>query len=659
MPVEFWAKDLSDEERAREMIRCAVAIESSPEEGERQDLNIRHVRQFESSPLGSTYSYGGKYYGGGQAPTVFNLTDLSTWNVARSVVMTAASLIGKNKPRARIVTTGGDYKAKHRAKKGNQFCAGWAQEAGLYPLTYETLIDCMTADLGCVQLFEESGKVKVQRGLANEFSFDQMDGMYGQGSCRTLYRRRPMAKDVVLRKWGKTDAQKMAIAAAPSSAPAGAEDTTAMVMVRETWHLPSGKDVGDGYHMIALDGGDETGILLFGEEWTKEYFPVIFLRYEAARSGPYAISAMAQLSPMQTEINATLMRISKSQRLFSVPRVGLERGSKIIKDEISNLIAGAISYTGKPPIPLVWPAMPPEVYKHLDETIQKMYDLLGVSRNAASGVKEEGTESGAAIRESLDVQAGRMEVFAQAWEEFHISIFKVALDMVADIVEAGTEEEVETSTRKRVRQGRGYGYRVYTRKTVKKRKGKYEVRAGKQLLEPIDWAKLGIDRDSYEATIYPVSNLPITPQGRLDYVTDMLKAGLWDLTRAKLAMDDLDVESADDISNAVPRLIQSQMEDMLYEGIPCHPDELTPYDQILSTGGMYLALGKLEKTTPEKNISLIMRYLDEAKQIQAELNPPAPPAMQMPMQPGAPAPVPMPGPAPVSPLPPAFAPPAM
>jgi hypothetical protein len=635
--VAFWSEGLSDQERASLAVKAAQAIETSPEEGDRQDLNIRHTLQFESSPIGSTNLYGGAYYGGRTA--VFNPADVSTWNVARSVIMTAAAMIGKNKPRARIVTTGGDYRAKHRAKKANQFCAGWAQEAGLYPLTYEALIDCMSNDLGCVQLFEEGGKVKLQRCLANEISFDNVDGMYGQQSVRTMYRRRFVSRDVLLAKTKRfakgAEARESeirdAIKGAESISPLGVDDTTGNICVRETWHLPSGKDTADGYHIIAIEG--EKG-LLFSEEWKKDYFPIVFLRYEATRSGPYAISLMAQLSPMQTEINKTLMRISKSQGLFSVPRIGLKRGSKIIKDEISNLIAGAITYTDTPPVPLVWPAMPPDTYAHLEKTIDEMYDLPGVSRNAASGVKETGTTSGAAIRESLDVQASRMETFAQAWEQFHISIFKCALDMIADIVEDGTEETVETQVRKRVRQGRGYAYRTVSRKTVKKVKGKYTVKAGKQLLEPIDWAQLGLDRDNYETQIYPVSNLPLTPQGRLDYVTDMLNAGLWDLTRAKLAMDDLDVESADDISNAVPRLIQMQMENMLYEGTPEHPDELTPYDQILQTGGMYLALGRLDKAPP-KNMSLIFRYLDEAKAIQKAMAPPPAPA---PMPAGPPPP---------------------
>jgi hypothetical protein len=337
---------------------------------------------------------------------------------------------------------------------------------------------------------------------------------------------------------------------------------------------------------------------------------------------------MSQLEPIQTELNQLIMRIVKAQRLMAVPRVAIERGSQIIKDAISNQIAGALTYTKTPPIALNWTAITTEVYKWVEELVQKMFDLPGISRNAASGVKETGTTSGEAIRESLDVQQGRLQTFSQAWEEFHVSIFKIALDMVADVVDQGAEETIEKTVRQRVRVGRSYTYRNVKRIEKKKRKGNYVVKYGKHLLEPLDWAKLGIDRDTYETTIYPVSNLPLTPQGRLDYVAKMLQTGLWDLTRAKLAMDDLDIESADDLTNAVARRVQQQMEEMLYEGVPAHPSEMTPYQEILTTAGMYLALGESDKAPP-KHLSLIMRFVDEAKAIQKKLTAsaaPPPPA---------------------------------
>jgi hypothetical protein len=584
-------------------------------------------------------NYGGQYFANGAGYATINLNDRSTWNVARSVIMTEAATIGKSRPRARIVTTGGDYRAKHRAKKANQFCAGWASECDLYEHTYEALIDSMSSDLGAVQLLEVDGKVIVQRVFANELSFDAEDAQYGEGGSRTMYRQRWIARDVVNARWGKTIEQKAAIAAAESNSVLGTDDEVGSICVREAWHLPRSKTSGDGRHTIAVSGGG-VGAMLFDEEWKKTYFPIVLLRYENRRTGSYGLSLMEQLELPQTQLNTLLLRVEKGQRLFAVPRIGIERGSKIVKDEISNLIGGAIVYTKTPPIPLVWPAIPAEVYKWIGELVQKMYDLPGVSRNAASGVKETGTTSGEAIRESLDVQAGRHETFAQRWERFHVKIFRIALDMIADIVADGTTEEVETKVRKRVRVGRSYAYRTYKRKTVTKRKGRYEVKAGKQLLEPVDWAKLGLDQDNYEAQIYPVSNLPNTPQGRLDYVKDMLDAGLWDLTRAKLAMDDLDVDSADDVSSAMYRLLQKEFEEMLYEGVPAHPDELTPYDQILQTGSLYLALGKLDECPP-KHIGLVMRYLDEAKAIQKAMAPapaPVPTAMPTAPQPAAAAP---------------------
>lgn len=640
MPTAWWPSETNGEgeaaaiDRGQEMVKAAKQLEANPDESTRQDLNVLYVRQFESSPLTSLYQFGGSYFTGGSVSyTTFNLEDISTWNVSRSVIMTLAAMIGRNKPRGRFVTTNGRFGQRRRAKKASQFVAGWAKEVDLYALTFETLVDALVTDGGYVQLYEEGGRVKIQRVLANEITFDQFDGMYG--APRTMYRRRPIAKDVLLAKFGKKSAAaRSAIESAETISAQGSEDAQSFVWVREAWHLPATDKSGDGYHLIAVEGEGGT---LFEEEWTKPYFPILGLHYEKARTGPYGRSLMGQLSPLQTSLNRLLMRIDKAQRLLMGGKIAIKRGSRIIKSQLSNQIAGILEYTDTPPQPLEWKIMQPEIYSWVETVVQKFYDLPGISRNASQGVKEPGLNSGAAIRESIDLQATRVQTFAQSWEQFHVRIFEIVTDMVADIVADGVEEEVESKVRKRVRKGRGYAYRVYTKKTTKKKCGSYKVVApGNRLLEPIDWAELEIDRAEYTVECYPVSNLPMTPQGRLDFVSEMLTSGLWDIERAKTAMDDLDVQEADDVQTAIQRLIDKQMEGMIYDGVPSHPDEFMPYQQLLKNAALYLALGVVDGA-PKKHLALLRRYVDEAKAIQKQMAanappPPAPAAQDQPAQ---------------------------
>jgi hypothetical protein len=590
----WYDKDLEGD-RGAEMVKTALALETNPAEGYRQDLNLAMCRMMEGQPISSLYQYAGKYYGTtAQAYTTFDLSDVSTWNVMRSVVMTAAALIGRSSPRGRFLTTAGDWRQKRRARKATQFTDGWADEADLFSVTFQALVDSLVFDFGVVQLYEEDGKVKVQRILASEITVDPLDALYG--APRTFYRRRFIPKETAVRMARKSAEAKTlgestldevldAIENSPSVDPIGTELPSGLVCVREAWHLPSvpGKEdgSGDGYHVIAVEHTDGTIVV---EPWYKNHPSLFFLRWEDARAGFGGLSLCYQLEPMQSTLNRILYRIDRAQRLFSVPRVALLRGSKIVKSTLSNLIAGALEYTvpGGEPKPLVWPAMPSEIYKWVDETVQKMYDLPGISRNASSGVKETGTTSGAAIRESLDVQQTRMQIYAKRWERFHVSIYKAVIDMVSDIVGEG---------------------------------GNYEVAApGTRVMERVDWSEIKMDAAEYTLQTWPVSMMPLTPQGKLDYIETMLDKGLWDIDRARAALDDLDVESADSITTAIQRMLDKDMEEMLYDGKAKRPDELTPFAQAMKTAGMYMAEGK-NVGAPAKNIDLIRRYCDELKRM--------------------------------------------
>lgn len=605
----WWSRETPDP--GPQMVRVAQALDAAPEESMRADLHISHARMFEGSPLSSLYQFGGKYWGGGgNTYSTFNLNDVSTWNVLRSVCMTAHAMIGRNRPRARFVTTGGDYRQKRRGRNATKFCDGWAQETRLYDLTRQALVDSMVFDFGAIQLYEDGkGKrgqrLKAQRILASEIRVDPIDALYGKP--RTMYRRRFIGRDVLINLFPNS---RSAIMAAQTVDPLGLgldQNHAGMVEVHEAWHLPSQSGGADGRHVIALDKLAEA---LADEPYKRDRWPIVFLRWEDAISGFGGRSLVSQLAPKQAQLNILLSRTDRAQALMAIPRVAIQKGSKISKSQLSNLIGAIVEYTTQPPTPLVWPAMPPEIYAFIDRIIQEMFDEVGISRQASAGQKDASVKSGAAIRESLDVQQGRIQVPTQRWEEFHVELFDLAIEMIGEI--AGDK-----------------GYQV--------------AAPGKQALDLVDFKDVRMDRDSYVLQVWPTSQLPITPQGRLDYAQDMLAAGLWDIDRAKQAIEDLDVEGANSLELAVARQLERSFEDALYDGKPCHPDELTPFAQALKLGAMYVHMGRNDGC-PAKHIDLMLRYLEELKTLQSK--PPAPPAPPMP----APGGMPMPGAPPPGPL---------
>lgn len=593
--------DDSIEDRGAAMVKASMAIEQTADEGLRADQNMMMARMYEAQPITSAYAYMGKYFGSNTTtyPT-WSFEDSSTWNVARSVVGTAAAMIGRSRPRARWITEGGNYKQKKRAKDATSFCDGWAQEEDLYATTFKMLIDSLVMDFGVVQLVDCGDKVAIERCLPGEIKVDPIDGL--MGCPRTIYRTRFYSKAMAKQKFGKGKPKiREAIDGAETVDPRGLDGQSDMIRIHEAWHLASEDGADDGLHIIAIETTVAEGQTLFAEKWTHDWFPLVFLRWEDALFGFHGRSLMSQLSNIQSTINTLIYRIDKALRLVAVPRLAIPRGAKLAKSSLSNLIAGSIDFSGPvAPTPLEWRAMGQEVYDWLEQQIQKAFDLPGISRNSASGVKDPATKSGAAIRESLDVQATRIQVYQQRWEAAHVEIYRKMILMVSAIVKD-------------------------------KRGGSYVVKApmGKDSLRKIDFADIGIDMEESRVEVWPVSQMPLTPQGRLDYVNDMVTSGLWTLERAKQAMEDLDLDSANNLELSVARLMEKEFEEMLYDGVPSHPDELLAgtYDQVLKTAAQYYNMGRYEEA-PAKHLDLLRRYMEELKELAAAVpaNTNAPPA---------------------------------
>lgn len=631
-PALWWQPDgnISDDERRRGMISVAKLISSGPDEQLRLDRNLLHARMFESSPLANLYRFGGSFTHS-SSYNAFSFADVSTWNVARSAVQTAAAQVSRNKIRVKPETTNGDYKQKRAARKLTTFCDGLTSDIRLYEFTQQAFIDGGVMDAGGLQLYEDDDdRVRLQRVLSSEYFVDPAETLLGS-TPRTLYRHRYMSKDSALNKWGKKGPLvKAAISLATTVDPLGIGDSGGrMIEVWEAWHLPSKKGADDGLHIIGIDKPDG---FLFKEQWTKSYFTTKWFLWEKALSGFWGRSLMEQALPSQVEINRILTRIEKAQRLMCAPKVGVARGSKIIKSQLSNEVGGILEYTNTAPVAITWPALAPEVYKQLDAYIQKIYDLAGVNRNASAGQKEADLESGEALRASLDIQQARMSLIEDRWERYHVDIMEVAVDMARDIA---------------------------------KRKDGYEVRSFEQNgrgMNVADWNETKAAEDSFALTFWPSGILPITPAGRIDTVKDLINSGIWTVQRGAAALDELDPESEMGLQRAAEANIERQMEGMLYDGEQSWPDESTDIQQAISLSAKYVNLGEQEKC-PAKNVDLVRRYMDALTDLQAAAKPAAPapgqPAAGAPVAP--PAATPAPGPvdaagAPGAPPPPAAAP---
>jgi hypothetical protein len=638
-------KDSLYDSMATAMVNAAKFVEKSPSEQLRYDLNLLYGSLYEGRELTNLYQYGGQsMVTGGGANVGPGAIGQITWNVIRSVVQTVASQVSRSRPRARFITSGGTGKQKRRAKKLTTFCDGLFTEARVYEKTQQAFICAGAFDIAGIQVFQDNDRVAVELVRAAEIMIGANDGI--DAKPRAMYRRKFVDRGVLIAKFAKgpqNEARRNAIMSAHKADPVGDQSGSNLVEVYEAWHLPSAEGANDGWHIIGIDGAATGGGgRLLCEPYEKRYFPIILFCLDPALSGPYGVSAAATLLPIQLSVNVALDRIARAQHLACRPGVWVPLASKVAKGQISSAVGSVNYYAGNTPPTFYTPqAMSPEVYQQLERHFEKAFSLYGVNSSVAAGTKEAGTTSAVAIRESLDVQTARFAVLSQRWEQLHLDIAKIAIDIARDIYNKNKEMMVKAP--------------------------------GTALLESIDWSDVDLEEDEYVIQAYPTSLLPTTPQGRIDRVNELVTSGIWSPKRGEAALDDLDIESAMTADRASEKNVERMCEAMLYDGKYEGPDPTDDLMACLKIGAQYLAEGRNDDTTPSKNLDLLYRFLDDTAALQAALAAPPPPAPGSPPPGGPPAPggapapggppghppgPPAPGGAPPGPPPPAAAPPA-
>lgn len=600
-----WFDAATPEERGQLMVDTAQQIETSPAEMMRQDLNLLYASLFEGTELTSLYQYGGQATLNGGTYKAGGVASESTWNQVRSVVLTVSSQVSRSKPRARCVTTAGNWRQQQRAKKLTQLGDGLFSLNRVYEKTQFGFMQAGAWDVVGLETLRGAVRPELAVVRGYEILIDANDGI--DARPQTLYRRKFISRRTVLKKWGKTDAQKQAIASAPKEDPTMQGGRTDLIRVYEASHLPTEKGAKDGRKIIAVKGEGGT---LVDEEWTKDYHSIRLFCWDQALTGPYGRSAAEVLLPNQVAINVLLDRIARAQHLACVPRVGIQRGSKILKSEITNQIGSVIQFGTMPPVWWSPTALSPEVYQHLERHWGKGFESYGVSPSLASGQKSAGTVSGEAIRESLDVQTARFAVLSQRWEQLHMDIFRAFIDIAREMYQDDPDRRIAAP--------------------------------GTELLDSIRWKDVDMEEDAYVVELHPTSLLPTSPQGRIDRVKELVAEGIWTPRRGESALDDLDVEANMNAERGAEKEAQKICEDMLQDGKYRTPDPACDLNTFLRVGTQYRQAGEVGNV-PEKHLDQIYKWLDDVAALLAQIKPPAPPAPPPGAAPGmAPAPAPMP-----------------
>ena len=531
---------------------------------------------------------GGQFMKQGNSQANPSATRIS-FNLVASVVDTVVAQLAKSKVVPMFITSGATWGMQKRAEKLNKFAEGLFYEQDIHnKAVYQARDACVWGD-GILHVFRNSkDRVEVERVLPHELLVDQVESMVSQP--RQLHRVKVASRDILIDMFPEHEEAIMQAAPANYQQLGGEATAADLITVVASWHLRSGEDANDGMYAVTLP---DTGILLDSCEYNKDYFPFVIFPYSRRLLGYWGQGAAERLQNIQGEVNRGMITIQKSIWLQGGPKVFLQTGSKIVAQHINNEL-GTIIHGNTPPVYFTPPCIQPEVYTWVDSLIAKGYQQEGVSQLAANNLKPMGVNSGAALRTYDTIAEDRHLFMAQRFEDVHLEVLRIAIDIIRDI-------HGET--------------------------GKYEVKFGDhKFLETIDWSDVHLEEDEYWIRAFPTSELPEEPTAKLQTVQEYVQAGFITPKAARRLLAMPDVEKADMLASAPDDLIEKSIEDILYEGKSVAIDSEWDLDAANKAAILYLNYAKCWNA-PLSRILMLQEFKDSVQAKLQEGQPQAPVSM--------------------------------
>lgn len=535
LTLEKWWETKEDGKCAQQMLSTAAYLKES--QGYRYRQAAIYARLYGNQSL---YSFAGNNMS--KMDQQMGLPqERPTFNLIQSATDTLVSRIAQSRPQPVFLTDNSDYKQRTLAKKLNNFIQGEFYQTKTYEIAPIILRDALVEGTGCAHVFETpDNKVGLERVLLTELLVDPNEAIYGEP--RRLYRVKLIDRDVLMANFPKFKAKiEMAAKAYPDQSADASKTVSDLVMVVEAWSLPSGKDAGDGRHIIACSAGS-----LIDEEYKKDRFPFAFLHYSPRLLGFWSQGLAEQLMGTQMELNSILFTISRAIKLVGVPRVFVEEGSKVTAAAHNNEVGTIVKFRGTKPSYEVAPANAPELYAERDKLIQYGYQQCGVSALQASSQKPQGLDSGEAIRTYDDISTDRFASLSRRYDNFFIDLAYLMIDEAKEIAI---------------------------------RDGKYStIYPNKNGTKEIDLPKAALTDDPFVIQCFTQSSLPKDPAGRLAKVTEMVQSGMITLQEGRRLLDYPDLEQVEKLANAAEERILQILDDIIESGKYTPPD---PFMDIL------------------------------------------------------------------------------
>jgi hypothetical protein len=521
-----------------------------------------------------------------------------TWNVLRSVVDTAAALVGaRQRPKPSFLTSGARFAERDRTMRANRLLEAVFRDGKAHDVALRAFRDACLDECGIVHVYSHEGRVRYERVDALTICVSAVEGRNEQP--RTMYRTDVVDRQTLLRRFdisprsarGRRILEAPAYTYAPNDPPELLQEgalASDVVRVFEAWRLPACDDIDEdddkaaGRHVICTE---DTVIL--DEPWKRSRFPFAIFRWASRTSGWWGYSLAEEVAPIQGEITYALTRIRRALHRVAVARVFVEKGSNPTPAaKMDRTIGQVVEYSGQPPVIDVPTAVGREWFDFFGMLVQQAYDGPGVSRMSATSQKPAGLASGEALREYNDLGADRAMTVSRAWETFHVDLAQCTIDALACDDEAGEREHI--------------------------------VEESRTATSSVKWNDVRMDRDRYVIAAHPTSMLARDFASRKQQVAEMVEAGLVPREQARRLLELPDIDRELDLSSATRSVVEKSIDQMLRDGVYIAPSPYHDLAYAVQLSAQTVALEELQGTDVDSPGMESVRQYGEAARTMLE-----------------------------------------
>jgi hypothetical protein len=520
------------------------------------------------------------------------------YNLIRTAVDVLSAKVGRGKPKASFVTTGGTWAEQRQAKRLDKYVFGVMHATDFYREARKVFRDAAVTDIGVVKGWVSDGKVCISRVDPDEIKVSMADAYYGKP--QTLVHSYCVSRDMAhawVEAWhdGAKKEERERMHHLVDNAEVAHDKDRALrrtatfgdvIQVEEAWHLPA-RDGSGGRHVLAISN---LTLVDDKDEAAPNFFPFAFCRIYEPFLGFYGQGVGELLVPHQRAINATLRRISAIITNMSKGRIYADNGTKIRLEQLAGMQDTQIIY-GARPGGGGENHVPSELWRWADYAIQRGLEQVGINEGAVAARKPAGLESGQALRDYEDIQSERHAVIHLAFEDFILDAARLVVRLSRRAADDGE------------------------RLTAFFPKGRRS--------EPIDWTDVQADEDSFTLQVFSTSSLPVSPTARKQYVEELWSSGQIDSAEYRRLLEIPDTDASTDLALAARDVVDAALERMLDgDGDTGAEDDYTPpepFDDLayaMKRGTIAYARARLEGA-PEARLDLVRRYILQAQGLMA------------------------------------------